>query len=167
MKIRKAIKQDLPALTEIYNYEVENTTATFDMKPQTIEERAEWFYAHNVDNHPLFVAEEDGIVVGYASFSTYRSLDAYRETVELSVYVDHRYRQRGIARKLLTEILEYGRKSSDIHMVISVITGDNEVSVHLHETFGFTYAGTIREAGKKFGKLLDIVNYQLIFPETE
>lgn len=165
MLIRRAEERDLAALTEIYNYEVLNTTATFDQTPKTPEERRQWLLEHNVGNHPLFVAEEDGRVVGYASFSPYRRLDAYRETVELSVYVDHTFRRRGAAKQLLEHILSWGRKRKDIHMVISVISGENEVSVHLHEKFGFTNAGTIKEAGRKFGRYLDIVNYQLIFPE--
>lgn len=163
MIIREAEERDVPYLMEIYNYEIKNTTATFDMQPNTLEDRMEWFRQHNVGNHPLFVAEEDGRAVGYASFSTYRRLEAYHESVELSVYVDHRYRKRGIAGKLLEHILEWGRKREDVHMAISVISGENETSVHLHEKFGFEYAGTIREAGRKFGRYLDIVNYQLIF----
>ena len=163
MYIREAQERDIPYLMEIYNYEVEHTTATFDVHPRTLEDRTEWFRQHNVGNHPLFVAEEDGRAVGYASFSTYRSLEAYHDTVELSVYVDHGYRRRGIADSLLRHILAWGRAREDVHMVISVISGENETSVHPHEKFGFAYAGTIREAGKKFGRYMDIVNYQLVF----
>lgn len=64
MTIRTAAESDLPALTEIYNYEVTNGTATFDIRPKTVVERAEWFYEHNKDNHPLIVAEDGGKVFG-------------------------------------------------------------------------------------------------------
>ncbi len=162
MTVRTAQMKDLESLLAIYNYEVEHTTATFDLVPKTTEERREWMDAHNVDNHPLFVAEEEGVIVGYASLSPYRLLDAYKETVELSVYVDRRFRGRGIAKQLLEVILQEARAREDIHSVISVITGDNAASIHLHERFGFTCCGTMREMGRKFGKLLDIVNYQLL-----
>lgn len=162
MTVRTAQMKDLESLLAIYNYEVEHTTATFDLVPKTTEERREWIDAHNVENHPLFVAEEEGVVVGYASLSPYRLLDAYKETVELSVYVDRRFRGRGIAKQLLEVILQEARAREDIHSVISVITGDNAASIHLHERFGFTCCGTMREMGRKFGKLLDIVNYQLL-----
>lgn len=162
MQIRIAQEADLPELCEIYNYEVEHTTVTFDLNPKTVEERRGWFDAHNVGNHPLIVAEVDGKVAGYACLSPYRLLEAYKETVELSVYVERHHRGQGIAKALMQEILEQARQRDDIHSVISVITGDNQVSIHLHEQFGFVYCGIMREMGRKFGKMLDIVNYQLI-----
>lgn len=162
MIIRIAQETDLLELTDIYNYEVLKGTATFDVNPKTIEERREWFNSHNIDNHPLIVAEIEGHVAGYASLSPYRDKEAYTATVELSVYIGPEYRRRGAARNLIAEILREARERDDIHTVISVITGGNEASIRLHEEFGFTYCGAIKEAGTKFGKYLDIVNYQLM-----
>lgn len=162
MKIRIAQQRDLPALTQIYNYEVEHTTATFGLHPVSIQERKQWFDAHNKENHPLIVAEQDQTIIGYACLSPYRFLEAYKETVELSIYVDRNYRRNGVATSLMQAILEEARNRSDIHSIISVITSENTVSIHLHERFGFTYCGTMKEMGRKFGRLLDIVNYQLI-----
>lgn len=162
MIIRTARESDLPELTEIYNYEVLNGTATFDVNPKDTDERREWLNSHNRDNHPLIVAEVDGHIAGYASLSRYREKEAYAAAVELSVYISPDYRRRGIAGKLIEAILKEAREREDIHTVISVITGGNEASIRLHEEFGFTYCGTIREAGTKFGRYLDIVNYQLL-----
>lgn len=161
MRIRTAEKKDVPALLAIYNEEVEHGLSTFDLNPKTMEEWLEWFGEHNVGNHPLIVAEEDGKAVGYASLSSYRMKEAYQATVELSVYVDKEYRNRGIATKLSLAILDMAREWEDIHTVISVITGGNEGSLRLHERLGFTHCGTMREVGVKFGKWLDIENYQL------
>lgn len=162
MIIRTAQEKDMPALLDIYNYEVEHGLATFDLNPKTMEERLLWFRAHNVGNHPLIVAEEDGKAVGYASLSSYRDKEAYEATVELSIYIDPAYRRRGIAGELAPAILKTAREREDIHTVISVITGGNEASIRLHERLGFVHCGTIREVGVKFGKLLDIENYQLM-----
>lgn len=162
MKIRTAREEDLPELLAIYNYEVEHGFATFDINPKTLEQRRPWLLAHNVGNHPLIVAEEDGRAVGYASLSPYREKEAYAATVELSLYMDKDYRRRGIAGRLLEEILSTARQREDIHTVVSVITGGNEASIRLHEKAGFTHCGTIREVGVKFGKRLDIENYQLM-----
>lgn len=162
MLIRTAKEEDMPRLLDIYNYEVLNGTATFDLHPKSMDERMVWFREHNVDNHPLLVGELEGCVVGYASLSSYREKEAYAATVELSVYIDPQYRRRGVARRLVSEILAEARGRDDIHTVISVITGGNTVSIALHEEFGFVHCGTLREVGEKFGRKLDIVNYQLI-----
>lgn len=162
MIIRTAQEADMPYLLDIYNYEVLNGVATFDLHPKTMEERMEWFRVHNVDNHPLIVAEEDGRAVGYASLSAYRDKEAYAAAVELSVYIDPSYRRRGLARRLMGELLQEARERSDIHTVISVITAGNDASVALHEEFGFEFCGRVREVGEKFGRKLDILNYQMM-----
>ncbi len=162
LTIRTAEERDLEALLDIYNYEVLHGTATFDIHPKTLEERRVWFLEHNIDNHPLIVAELDGAVAGYASLSSYRDKEAFAAAVELSVYVASDFRGRGVASALMESILQTARERQDIHTVISVITSGNEVSVRLHEKFGFTDCGTMIEVGEKFGKKLGIVNYQLM-----
>ncbi|MBO5254092.1 MAG: N-acetyltransferase [Clostridia bacterium] len=161
MPIRKAVLEDLPALLDIYNHEVLNGTATFDLTPQTLPQRRMWFDAHNTENHPLFVYDADGVVAGYVSLSDYREKEAYRSTVELSVYVHPAHRGKGLATELMGFILDEARRDDSIHTVVSVITSGNTASVRLHEKFGFTFGGTIKEVGKKFGEYLDIDNYYL------
>ncbi|MDO4322279.1 MAG: GNAT family N-acetyltransferase [Lachnospiraceae bacterium] len=162
MKIRKAELKDLQELLDIYNYEVQNGVATLDLEPKSLEEWRQWFNAHNVENHPLYVAEAVGRVAGYVSLSSYRAKEAYRSTVELSVYIGPDYRRRGIASALMEFILEEARRDSSIHNVVSVITSGNEASRRLHDKFGFTYCGTIPEVGVKFGRKLSIDNYSLL-----
>ena len=60
MNIRTAERRDLSAMLDIYNYEVKNGTATFDVEPRAGAVGEAWFAAHNTGNHPLLVAEEDG-----------------------------------------------------------------------------------------------------------
>lgn len=160
MKIRKANINDIQKMLEIYNYEVVNGVATLDIKPKTLEEWTEWFNKHT-DHHPIIVAEDDTIM-GYASLSKYREKEAYSSTVELSVYVGHEYRNRGVATELMKNILEFAKNDTTIHMIISVITTGNEVSKKLHKKFGFDFCGTIHEVGYKHGKFQDIDNYELI-----
>lgn len=161
MVIRTALEKDIEALLSIYNYEVENSTSTFDLNPKSLEQWREWFFNHNVGNHPLIVAEIDGEVAGYASLSSYREKEAYKSTVELSVYVDHRNRGRGVATALMKNIIAMARADSTIHTVVSVITSENVVSEKLHHKMGFTHCGTIHQVGMKFGRYLDISNFEL------
>ncbi len=161
MLIRKAKIEDLQQLLDIYNYEVVNGTATLDLNPKSIKEWEQWFYAHNVGNHPLFVAEIDGKVAGYTSFSSFREKEAYKSTVELSVYISLDFRRQGVATELMRYILDEAKKSDDIHTIVSVITDGNDASQKLHQKFGFEFCGTIKEVGTKFGKYVNINNYSI------
>lgn len=161
MIIRKALEKDILPLLNIYNYEVVNSTATFDLNPKTEKQWRDWFFAHNTGNHPLIVAEIDSQVAGYASLSSYREKEAYKSTVELSVYVAVPYRRRGVATALMREIIEMAKADSTIHTVVSVITSENAESARLHDKMGFTFCGTIHEVGEKFGRYLSISNYEL------
>ncbi len=160
MLIEKAKIEDLEDLLEIYNYEVVNGVATLDLRPRTMAEWQNWFDAHNILNHPLLVARREGEVAGYASLSSYREKEAYSSTVELSVYVKDTCRRMGVATALMEEIMRCAREDPSIHLVVSVITAGNEASVKLHEKFGFSFCGTIHEVGVKFGRWLDIENYE-------
>lgn len=159
--IRKAERRDLPAMMEIYNEAVRNGTATFDLEERTLEDRTQWFEAHT-GKHVLLVCERDGQVAGYASLSAYRLKRAYDSTAELSVYIAPAFRRQGIGRALMEALLRAARENPEIHTVVSVITGENEASVRLHKSLGFTYCGTVREAGKKFGRYLGIDTYQIM-----
>ena len=161
MLIRVAEQKDLPELLNIYNAEVLKSVANLDLTPRTLEEWQVWFDHHNVENHPLYVADIEGRVAGYASLSSYREKEAFRSTVELSIYVAADYRNRGVATELMTFILDQARADERTHAVISVISATNEPSILLHKKFGFTYCGLIPEVGVKFGVYQDIVNYWL------
>lgn len=157
--IRKAQTEDIPAILRIYNHSVLHSAATFDLEPQTLEYRQEWF-SHYGDHYPLIVALWNGIVAGYSSLSQFRTKPAYDPTVELSVYIDEAYQHRGIATSLITEILQLGR-TRGFHSVISGITAGNNTSLRLHEKFGFQRIGSFREVGWKFGQWQDVLFYQL------
>jgi L-amino acid N-acyltransferase YncA len=160
MLIRKAVLDDVPDILEIYNDAVLHTTATFDLEEKTLEDRIQWFHKYN-DTYPLIVAELDGKVAGYCSLSPFREKEAYKQTVEISVYVHKDVRGKGIARQLIEHILELSKKAGH-HVIIAGITAGNDISVRLHESFGFTLAGTFREVGFKFGEWQDVLFYQLL-----
>ena len=85
MLIRKGEKKDIPRLLDIYNYEVINGVSTLDLNPKELADREQWFGAHQTEDHPLIVAEKDGVVMGYATLSPYRDKEAYKSTAELSI----------------------------------------------------------------------------------
>ena len=162
MLIRRAERNDVPAMLDIYNYEVINGVATLDIKPREVCEWYEWYDVHAKNpHHIILAAETDGVVAGYASLSEYRQKEAYKSTAELSVYVGADFRRMGIAASLLDRIIKFAKEEDTLHTIVSVITAGNEASEKLHEKFGFDFCGTIKEVGVKFGKYRDIDNYSL------
>ncbi|WP_371320255.1 GNAT family N-acetyltransferase [Chengkuizengella axinellae] len=125
MIIRDAFETDLRDILKIYNQAIANTTATFDLEEETLEQRKEWF-SHYDKKHPVIVACIDNQVTGYCSLSQYRSKAAYNKTVELSVYIDENFRGKGIAKKLMTEIIKRADQVEH-HVIISGITKGNDV----------------------------------------
>ncbi len=162
MTIRKAERKDIAELLEIYNYEVINGVSTLDINPRTTGQWTEWFENHNIKNHPLIVAEENGAITGYASLSSYRAKEAYASTVELSIYIHTNHRGKGVGTALMSEIIAMAKADPTVHTVVSVITSGNAASERLHDKFGFTFSGKIKEVGVKFGEYLDISNYYLM-----
>lgn len=160
LNIREATLEDLPAMLAIYNEAIRKTTATFDLEEQTLEEREKWFHKYG-GIHPLIVAEVDGRVAGYSSLSLFREKLAYIRSTELSIYIDEAFRGQGIGNRLMEEILKRGRELGH-HVVIGGITAGNDVSVKLHEKFGFELVGCFKEVGHKFGRWQDVLFYQLI-----
>ena len=160
--IRKAELKDIPALMEIYNEAILHTTATFDTEVKTYEDRLAWYKAHT-GRYVIYVYEEAGAVAGYASLSRYRDRKAFDPAVEISIYIHEKHRGRGVGRKLMEETLHFAENCEEIGTVISLITSENEVSIHLHEAFGFSYCGQLRNAGVKFGKQLNLNAYQIIY----
>ena len=161
--IRKASAADVPAITEIYNDAILNLTATFDTQPKTIEEQTKWFEDHQAQ-FPVLVAEQEGIIAGWASLSRWSDRCAYSGTAEASLYINAENRNKGLGRKLLSAILDEGQKAG-LHTVIARIVEGNATSIHLCQSLGFTHIGTMREVGRKFGKLLDVQMMQKIFTE--
>lgn len=161
LTVRQATPQDLGAITDIYNEAILKTVATFDTNPKTLEEQKSWYENHG-NKYPILVAEQDDIIVGWASLSRWSDRCAYSDTAEISLYVKEEYQGKGIGHKLIEKIVQEGQNVG-LHTLIARITEGNKVSVHLAESVGFKHVGTMKEVGKKFGKLLDVNLMQKIY----
>lgn len=157
MKIRSGKRSDLPRLTEIYNYYILNTPITFDLKPQTVKQRARWFDEHaGLKRYRMFVAEDAGQVVGYACTGPFRDKAAYDTSVETSIYCAHDAIGRGIGA-MMYRVLFDALKDEDINRMLAGITVPNDRSVKLHRAFGFTEVGVFSECGRKFDHYWDVL----------
>lgn len=163
--IRRATPADLPAITDIYNEAVTTTTATFDTETKSLDDRATWFATHG-ERHPVLVAELDGAVVGWSSLSRWSDRRAYDDTAETTFYVAAAHRGRGIGRQLKSAIIDEARRLG-FHTLIARAAEGSDASLHLSESFGFHRVGTLREVGRKFGRLLDVHILQLMLQAHE
>jgi phosphinothricin acetyltransferase len=152
--IRRAVPADLDAITVIYNDAIMNTTATFDTEPKSAAEQLAWFESHG-GRFVVLVAEGDGVVVGWTSLSRWSDRPAYDDTAETSVYVRGGYRRRGIGRMLEEAVIGHAGNFR-FHTLIARIAGESTESLRLHESLGFVHVGTMKEVGRKFGRLLDV-----------
>jgi L-amino acid N-acyltransferase len=158
--VRQATEKDLIDILEIYNDAILNTTAIYDYKAHTLEDRVLWYEKRKEDGYPLLVFEKNNRVVAFATFGSFRAYPAFKYTIEHSIYVHKDYRNMGIGKILLKELIDIANADGYATMV-ACIDSLNENSIKIHEKFGFTYSGTVTKAGFKFGKWLDLVFYQL------
>jgi L-amino acid N-acyltransferase len=160
--VRPATSADLPAILEIYNEAVLNTTATYDYEPRTLDERVAWFEDHRTQGYPVFVAVNGaGRVVGWSALNRYRDRPGYRLTTENSVYVAADQRGRGVGRQLLAPLIQAARQRG-LHAILAGIDAGNEASLRLHEAFGFREVAHLKEVGYKFNRWLDVVYLELL-----
>lgn len=158
--VRPAVREDLPRLTEIYNHYVVHTPITFDLEPVTADERRPWLAQFaETGPHRLFVAEEAGVVLGYAGSHQFRTKKAYDTTVETTIYCAPEATGRGIGPTLYAALFE-ALRGEDVRTAVAGITLPNPASIALHERFGFTVAGVMREVGWKFGRFWDVGWYE-------
>jgi L-amino acid N-acyltransferase len=160
--IHCAVDRHATPILAIFNDAIVHSTALYDYKPRTPEMMVTWFETKAKGSFPVIGIENDsGELMGFASYGTFRAWPAYKYSVEHSVYIDLRYRGRGLGKRLLRELIA-AAQAQDYHTLIGVIDSSNEVSIRLHESVGFQLCGTIRESGFKFGRWRDIVIYQLL-----
>ncbi|MGF9992582.1 N-acetyltransferase family protein [Bacillus mycoides] len=158
--IREAIKKDVTFILDIYNDAILNSTAVYAYKPVTLENRIDWYEQKKADGYPILVYELDNKVVGFATFGPFRAWPAYKYSVEHSVYVDKEYRKNGVGSSLIEELITIA-KEREYMTLIAGIDAENEKSIALYQNYGFVHAGTIKKAGYKFNRWLDLAFYQL------
>ncbi len=157
IKIRNANEEDLPRLTEINNHYILRTNSTFDVEPQTAEQRKVWFNKFKPHGpHQLLVAEDETGVIGCAGSSRYRDHFSFDQTVEASIYLAPEQRAKGVGSLLYTALFEK-IKSEPLHLAVAGIALPNDASVALHRKFGFDEVGIFKEYAIKNGKYISSI----------
>jgi len=152
------------AILAILNHAIETSTALYDYRPRPPEAMAPWFAAKRANGWPVLGLEDEaGALLAFASWGAFRAFPAYKYTVEHSIYVRHDQRGRGLGRRLLQVLLDEAQ-ARGLHQLVGGIDAGNTASIALHAQLGFEHAGTLRQAGFKFGRWLDLAFYQRLLP---
>jgi phosphinothricin acetyltransferase len=155
--IRAARAEDAAAVAEIYNAGIRERTSTFETRERAPAEIAERIASVR---HPVLVAELDGQVAGFATTSSYSDRDAYAGVAECSVYVDPRWRGRGLGTALLEELAREAA-GRGFHKLLGKLFATNEASMRLVARAGFRVVGTHHRHGRLDGEWRDVVLVEL------
>ena len=157
--IRPYKVEDATAILEIINYNILNSTALYDYKIRTLDNQIAILDEKLKKGFPVLVATENEIVVGFGFYSEFRFREAYKFTVEHSVYAHQNHIGKGIGKLLIKELIVLAQKQN-LHTMIGVIDAENVKSIAFHQQFGFEIVGTIKDSGFKFDRWLHSVFVQ-------
>ncbi|GAA1841268.1 GNAT family N-acetyltransferase [Agromyces salentinus] len=160
-RMRDAVPADLPAVREIYNYYVANSTVTFDEDAMTLKEwKAKYAFLQKL-GMPFIVAEApSGQLLGYALVAPWKPKRAYRFTVENSIYLGPAAAGKGLGRALLGELIDRSKEAGLKEMIAVIADQGAEASIALHEKFGFVETGRMGRVGYKFDRWLGTIMLQ-------
>ena len=161
VQIRAYQTEDTQAILDILNYNILHSTSLYDYEVRNYNQQKTLLEEKINKGFPVIVAEFDGKTIGFGMYGEFRFKEAYKFTVEHSVYVNESYHGKGIGKLLLQELIEIARKQK-IHTMIAVIDSENQNSIEFHEKFGFETTGILKECGFKFDRWLHTVFMQLI-----
>lgn len=159
LEIRPYSDADVSAILAIVNHNILHSTSLYDYEPRTLEKQKALLEEKVSKNFPVIVAELNGEIAGFGMYGEFRFREAYKFTVEHSVYVSEKFNGKGIGGKLLETLIDIAQKNN-LHTMIGVIDAENINSIRFHEKYGFKTVGIIKESGFKFERWLDSVFVQ-------
>ena len=161
MKIRPYTILDTAFIVEILNYYIKNDTCLYDYQTRTTEQQHVLFEEKIAKGFPVLVATINNKIVGVGYYSEFRLKEAYKYTVEHSVYVNSTDQGKGVGKLLLENLIALA-KQQNLHTMIAVIDSENTNSILFHKKFGFSTVGIIKESGFKFNRWLHNTIMQLV-----
>jgi len=158
--IRAATTSDIAAITAIYNDVIATTNAIYREDQVDVSERMAWFEDKRAHGYPVIVADQEGEVVGYGVFGSFRFGEGYNYTVEHSVHVAQSHRGQGIGKEILEYLMSLAREQNR-KVMVAAIDSTNSASIKLHASYGFKESARMPHIAQKHGQPLELVLMQL------
>jgi phosphinothricin acetyltransferase len=155
LTLRPATTDDAEAICTIFNQGIADRVATLDTALRTPSERRQWL-AGREPRHPVFVASDDGVVVGWGSLNAFNARPAYDHVADFSIYVERSRRGQGIGSQLLARLIE---RATDLgyHKMVLAALAHNAAGIALYARAGFDAVGVYHEQGQLDGRWVDVV----------
>ncbi len=147
--IRIANIDDLPFIVDIYNQAVRSRSATGDMNEFAVDERKVWFNKYDAVNYPIYVAQKNDKVVGYATLSPYREgRQAMSKIAEISFFVNSSFQNLGVGSVLMAHAISDCKKLGKENL-LAFLLDINPHSISLLRKFGF----------EEWGRLPNVIDF--------
>jgi putative acetyltransferase len=158
MIIRRAEPSDAEGLTrlgEAVGSEPEGWLVTTNGWRRVSDERRYLRAIRRYPNAAVFVAEDDGRIVGRLSIARDQH-PASKHVADLGLMVAMSHRRRGIGTRLLEAALEWARQSEVRKLELHVFPY-NEAAIRLYENFGFVREGYRRGHYRRGSQYVDAI----------
>ena len=156
--IREAKASDARSIASIYNQYILNSAVTFEEKEVDSKTIVDRIGTNN--KYKWWVFERDEILMGYAYSTKWKTRSAYRFTVESSVYVAQKHKQKGIGKALYLKLIK-SLKRNGFKRILAGISLPNDESIIFHEKLGFEKVGQLEAVGFKFNRWIDVGYWEL------
>lgn len=154
--IRPAAPRDIPAIMDFWNPMIRDSIITFSSQEKTAEGLAQMMADRRRAGREFLVAETGGAVVGLASYDQFRAGNGYAHTMEHTIILSPTAQGRGLGRALMVAIEDHARDAG-AHGMIAGVSGENAAGLGFHRALGYRQVGLVPQAGRKFGRWLDLV----------
>lgn len=144
---------------DIFNYYIENSFAAFPCSVLPYAAFAKLLEKAN--GYPAYCVKDAGTdkVIGFCFLSPHSPFPTFRQTAEITYFISHQTTGRGIGKQCLSR-LEEDAVRMGIRTILAIISSKNRMSLAFHEKNGFTATGRLKNVGRKFDELFDVVIMQ-------
>lgn len=156
IEFKYAQTEDLPKIVDTYNSTVASRLVTADLETVSVESKFAWFNAHSENKRPLWIVLYHQQYAGWMSFNSFYGRPAYDGTVEVSIYLEESFRNKGLGKKCLEKAI-HEAPNLNIHTLLGFIFGHNTASLNLFYQFGFEEWAKLPQIANMDGVMRDLI----------